>query len=45
MPHEFVDAVRRNGVVELAGATVAHGSKEGAFGIGGVTGFVEILVK
>ena len=43
--HEFVDAVGGDGVVELAGAVVADGSEEGAFGVGGVAGFVQVVVQ
>ena len=39
--HKFVDAIGGDGVVELAGAVVAHGSKQGAFGVGGMSGLVE----
>ena len=42
---EFVDAVRSDGVVELAGAVVADGSEQGAFGGGGVTGVVQVVVQ
>jgi hypothetical protein len=34
--HEFVDAVRGDGVIELAGSIVADRPEQGAFGIGGV---------
>ena len=40
-----IDAVRRNRVVEFPGAVVAHGAEEGAFGIGGTPGFIEIIIQ
>jgi hypothetical protein len=33
--HEFINAVRGDGVVEFAGAVVADGPEKGAFGVGG----------
>ena len=42
---EFVDAVWGDGVIELAGAVVADGSEQRAFGVGGVAGFVKVVVE
>jgi hypothetical protein len=39
--HEFVHAVGRDRVVQLTGAVVTDRAEEGAFGVGGVAGFIE----
>ena len=43
-PHELVDSVGGDGIVEVAGAVVADRPEEGAFGVGGVARLVEIVI-
>jgi|ERR1035438_10078617 hypothetical protein len=38
--HEFVDTVGGDAIVETAGAVVANGSEQGAFGVRSVSSFV-----
>jgi hypothetical protein len=43
--YEFIGTIRRGGFVELPGAVVADGSEQGAFGVGGVAGFIQAVVE
>ena len=44
-PHELVDPVRRDGVVESASSIVAHRTEEGTLGVGGVVSLVQVVIE
>src|SRR6266478_2968052 len=44
-PHQLVNSVGGNGIVEVARAVVTDGTEEGAFGIGGVARLIEIVIE
>jgi hypothetical protein len=39
--HEFINTIQGDGVVELAGAVIAYGSKQRPLGVGGVSRFIQ----